>query len=286
MASFKRSNVNNSDSDSDSDDENKRISGYCHMNESGNDKEFSIELFGHNLTVTQDPTCLSKDLGHGAVVWDSAVVFAKYLEISPKFSGLVVKGKRVVELGAGCGLAGLSLMLKGANVTLTDLDPVVEHLTEPNAQSIFAQAGGIGVDIGDEGEGEGSSSSTGSDNIGNDGTLTLIRPTTESLDWTKSYPLPSDGAYDIVLLTDCVFAPALAKPLVNQILRLSDIHTRVLCCHEVRDVDANQEFLAELHTHYSIKKISRKKLHPDFSNDLVQLIEAKMLRTKKGKGKS
>ena len=39
----------------------------------------------------------------------------------------------VIELGSGCGLAGIAYMLRGAEVALTDLPEVVNALTERNA---------------------------------------------------------------------------------------------------------------------------------------------------------
>jgi hypothetical protein len=52
--------VNSSDSDA----------GYCHFNESGNETTFNIVLYGLDLEINQLPS--SKNLGHGAVVWDSS----------------------------------------------------------------------------------------------------------------------------------------------------------------------------------------------------------------------
>ena len=58
-------------------------------------------------------------LGFASTVWDSSIVMAKYIE---KNAG-VFKGKRCVELGAGCGLVGVVLARVGAEVVLTDLHP-------------------------------------------------------------------------------------------------------------------------------------------------------------------
>ena len=44
--------------------------GYCHFNETGKENTFIINLFGKNITMLQMPS--SRDLGHGAVVWDSS----------------------------------------------------------------------------------------------------------------------------------------------------------------------------------------------------------------------
>lgn len=42
----------------------------------------------------------------GAVMWDSGVVLGKFLEHSVDSKMLVLQGKKVVELGSGCGLVG------------------------------------------------------------------------------------------------------------------------------------------------------------------------------------
>jgi predicted nicotinamide N-methyase len=42
----------------------------------------------------------------GGVMWDSGVVLAKLLEHAADTHGLQLRGKKCVELGAGCGLTG------------------------------------------------------------------------------------------------------------------------------------------------------------------------------------
>ncbi|XP_015944913.2 uncharacterized protein LOC107470048 [Arachis duranensis] len=67
--------------------------------------EMPMEVLGHELQFTQDPN--SKHLG--TKVWDSSLVFAKFLERNcrkGRFSPAKLKGKRVIELGAGYGVSG------------------------------------------------------------------------------------------------------------------------------------------------------------------------------------
>ena len=100
------------------------------------DNQFTINLFGFDLCLQQNPS--SKLLGHGAVVWDAAVVFVKYIENNPSlFTRSALLDKSVLELGCGCGLSGLAMMLKGARVTMTDLQCVVESLTTTNTEVIL-----------------------------------------------------------------------------------------------------------------------------------------------------
>lgn len=106
---------------------------YCHYNDNEGNTTFRINIFGYDLVMVQDPG--SRSLGHGAVVWDSSVVFAKYMEVnSSDFEPSKMSSKKVLELGSGCGLAGIAFMLRGASVTMTDMVKVTSTLTERNAQ--------------------------------------------------------------------------------------------------------------------------------------------------------
>ena len=107
--------------------------GYCHFNDDGDNRSFSINLFDMDLEIEQDPG--SRDLGHGAVVWDASVVLSKYMEKNYKeYDVQTLGGKSVLELGSGCGLGGMAFMLKGSRVTYTDLENVTRRLTEKNVQ--------------------------------------------------------------------------------------------------------------------------------------------------------
>jgi predicted nicotinamide N-methyase len=110
-----------------------KAQGYCHFNNDGKNTSFRINLFDMDLDIEQDPG--SRDLGHGAVVWDAAVVLAKYMEKNYKDYDTKTLSKRtVLELGSGCGLAGIAFMMKGAEVSCTDLLNVTQRLTEKNVK--------------------------------------------------------------------------------------------------------------------------------------------------------
>ncbi|CAB9507168.1 Protein-lysine methyltransferase METTL21E [Seminavis robusta] len=62
----------------------------------------------------------------GGNVWDGALLLARYLE---KTATSLVTSKRVLELGAGCGLVGIAAGILGAKqVLLTDLPYALENM--------------------------------------------------------------------------------------------------------------------------------------------------------------
>lgn len=331
--------------------------GYCHFNENGSNTSFSISLFGIDLTINQNPA--SRSLGHGAVVWDAAVILAKYMEITPKdFNTSKLQGRKILELGSGCGLAGIAFMMRGAHVTFTDLPQVVDALTTYNAQKTYRQLvtlGGGGPSLQPPhivpidwttftpavfGRTPDSYNSSIHDEVlveslshislsrsccdsddrveTSASTLSLI-PDIHSIDVEMHsspatleaplLPIPPpisceavstaieeaivvssptvlvnySPPFDIVLLTDCVFSVLLVEPLINTILACSNTKTEVICCHEIRDEEANAYFVSELKKHFAVKRIPRTKLHPEYRNNLVEVLSAKLIREKKKK---
>jgi hypothetical protein len=45
--------------------------------------------------------------------------------------------------------------------------------------------------------------------------------------------------------------------------------------------DANAAFIREFTKHFVLKRIPRNKLHEDYSNDMIELVSAKPIRSKK-----
>ena len=70
--------------------------------------------------------------GTGATVWPAAVVLLKYLE---RHADVLLKDKRIVDLGAGTGITSTAAALLGAKeVICTDGEPNVVQLGSPSVQ--------------------------------------------------------------------------------------------------------------------------------------------------------
>ncbi|PIA29133.1 hypothetical protein AQUCO_06200016v1 [Aquilegia coerulea] len=118
-----------------------------------------LEVLGFELQFSQDPN--SKHLG--TTVWDASMVFVKYLERNcrkGRFCPSKLKGKRVIELGAGCGVAGFGSF---GSIQVAELDwgnqehikavgspfdyiigtdvVYAEHLLDPLLQTMFSLSG-------------------------------------------------------------------------------------------------------------------------------------------------
>ncbi|KAA8544130.1 hypothetical protein F0562_022142 [Nyssa sinensis] len=88
-----------------------------------------FEVLGHQLQFSQDPN--SKHLG--TTVWDASMVLVKFLEKNcrkGRFCPSKLKGKRVIELGAGCGVAGFGMAMLGCDVVSTDQTEVLPVANE------------------------------------------------------------------------------------------------------------------------------------------------------------
>uniref|UniRef100_A0A3Q0TAT7 EEF1A lysine methyltransferase 3 n=1 Tax=Amphilophus citrinellus TaxID=61819 RepID=A0A3Q0TAT7_AMPCI len=86
---------------------------------------FSLEsvytLMGEEVRIKQ---LFGADLGVAAPVWEAALHLCRYLEDQ----SVELRGKRLIELGAGTGVVGIVAARLGAEVTLTDLPLALPQL--------------------------------------------------------------------------------------------------------------------------------------------------------------
>jgi predicted nicotinamide N-methyase len=151
--------------------------------------------------MSQDSASLQRSLECASStadrVWVSAHVLAGALH-EPD-TPVDCRGLSVLELGAGCGVAGLSAWRGGAaTVCLTELDENLPRLREIVAATATASVAG------------------------------QVR--VEALDWTQ--PLPAAlvaTPVDVVLGTDVVYWPLLFAPLLDTLAALPGSPRIVLC---------------------------------------------------------
>ena len=84
----------------------------------------------HEGAETSVTNCILSDDTTGAKIWDAGRVLASLLAAA----GSDLRGKRVLELGSGTGIGGLTAAACGASVTLTDGSSDMLSLLEENIQ--------------------------------------------------------------------------------------------------------------------------------------------------------
>lgn len=163
-----------------------------------------FEVMGYQLQFSQDPN--SKHLG--TTVWDASMVLVKYLEKNcrkGRFSPSKLKGKRVIELGAGCGVAGFGMALLGCDVVSTDEVEVLPLLMR-NIERNISRITQMNPDA---------------DSIGS--------MTAAELSWgNKDHIRALDPPFDYIIGTDVVYAEHLLEPLLQTMLALSGPKTTIL----------------------------------------------------------
>ncbi|CAL1366905.1 unnamed protein product [Linum trigynum] len=206
-----------------------------------------LEALGHQLQFSQDPN--SKHLG--TTVWDASMVLVKYLEKNcrrGRFCQSKLKGKRAIELGAGCGVAGFGMALLGCDVISTDqveVLPLLMRNVERNTQRIV--------------QSEQSSGSFGSISVA-------------ELDWGNEEHIRAvEPPFDFIIGTDVVYKEHLLEPLLQTILALSSPKTTILLGYEIRSTNVHEKMLAMWKNNFQVKTVPKSKMHYKYQHPSIEL---------------
>jgi len=181
----------------------------------------------------------------GHVMWEGSWALIRLLQSlpdAPQRAGggrlsCLVRGRRVVELGAGTGLLGLCMAARGAHVLLTDVRPVVEDTLRGNvARNAGGADGGGGATPGGGGwagavrVGEGSARAA-------------------TLDWTDPVQAQCEGGNDpreaqVVVAAECIWLRDLLEPFLATALALMRGPARPPCllCFRERAKEGSSVF--------------------------------------------
>lgn len=163
------------------------------------------------LSINDQVLLINEDqaahLGTGLNTWDGSVILAKYFECNQH----LIKDKRILELGAGTGIAGISTLLLGARfVHLTDLGYALANLLsniELNTKNFATKQKNYKV---------------------------------SELDWDNEETYPKDDGlqfnyYDVIIGADIVWLEHLIPALVTTLktLMTPDRNTIFILSHQV-----------------------------------------------------
>eukprot|EP00802_Teleaulax_amphioxeia_P019229 Tamp_19454.p1 GENE.Tamp_19454~~Tamp_19454.p1 ORF type:complete len:287 (+),score=61.09 Tamp_19454:122-982(+) len=203
----------------------------------GEEEDRDVILFGVAFQVRQarGSMPISQDrMVVGNTLWNSSVVLSRYLEAGAEghaheFAAEALRGKRVLELGAGCaGLSGLCLACMGcAQVVLTDQAEVLPLLRE-NVSRFVSAAQAM-----PEGSlPHGCAALTGAISV-------------EEFDWLDTSQIRAHAAqsgYDVVLGADLSYATSLHAPLLDAVCAVAAPHANILMVEDMRSHPAHLAF--------------------------------------------
>ncbi|KAJ2960582.1 hypothetical protein NQZ79_g3994 [Umbelopsis isabellina] len=202
------------------------------------------------FTVMQNQSLLSKRGITGSVLWDSSVMLSNMFTKHRQLFGLEPSATRILELGTGCGLLGITMAALVKQVLMTDQYEMLSLL----AKNIRRNLG--------------------------ENTNTDIA----ELMWGE--PLPPDirkQTFDLIVASDCVYHESLTGKLVktlSDICKLSDAHklseyeetgvkskrTAFILGQELRSDTVHMEFLTDLIESFIVYRIPAKFVMDDFQN--------------------
>lgn len=182
---------------------------------------------------------------HGHCVWDAALLLADYLQTSCCGAAGTVegdgrfqyRGKKVVELGAGVGLVGMTLAILGAHVTLTDQDYALPLLAKNVAVNFAAAAVASQSD-----------------------TIAAV-PVVEKCQWGE--PFESCGtltswtkSVDVVVFSDVLYHESAYLLLMKTLCELVSPATDVFFSFETRNATIEANFMLQLEEKFDVEEIS------------------------------
>ncbi|XP_044517904.1 protein-lysine methyltransferase METTL21D [Gracilinanus agilis] len=183
----------------------------------------------------------------GCVVWDAAIVLAKYLE-TQHFSGGAAPGtqalhqRSVLELGAGTGAVGLMAATLGADVIVTDLEELQDLLKLNIKMNEHLITGSVQAKVLKWGEEK------------------------------KDYLPPPD----FILMADCIYYEESLEPLLKTLKDFSGPKTCIICCYEQRTMGKNPEiekkYFELLQLDFDLEKIPLEKHDEEYRSEDIHIL--------------
>ncbi|KAL6912341.1 hypothetical protein ACP4OV_001146 [Aristida adscensionis] len=233
----------------------------------------------------------------GTTVWDASMVFVKFLEKNSRkgrFCPSKMKGKRVIELGAGCGLAGFGMALLGCDVVTTDqveVLPLLMRNVERN-KSWISQSNSDSGSLG--------SITVAELDWGNKEHIRAVEPPFDYIIGTDvhdirchlRYPPPKSICRLIIFVAtltpsapeymtfrvvgfvcclQSVYSEHLLQPLLETIIALSGPKTKIMLGYEVRSTTVHDQMMDMWKSNFIVKTISKSKMDVKYQHPSIHL---------------
>ena len=187
---------------------------------------------GRLLEIAQD-TSIEIDVNKNTAfkLWDGGYLLSRHIENQTIFPLGYWKGKKCIEVGAGCGLVGQVAWLLGAQVTLTDLAEALHHTQKCLDRNLYKFP-------------------------------ELNQQTIQTLPYAWGAGTENiDAPCDVILASDVIYSPKLAKYLVKAFSELANEKTLILVSYKPRGLGENITFDMLKRAGFVIETVDRDQ-HP------------------------
>ncbi|XP_068111819.1 protein N-lysine methyltransferase METTL21D [Hyperolius riggenbachi] len=179
----------------------------------------------------------------GCVVWDAAIVLAKFLERQESAEPGLLRGRALLELGAGTGIVGIAAAALGAHVTVTDLEELQDLMNT---------------------------------NIDSNAHLITGSCQAKVLKWGEEIP-DSLRPPDYILIADCIYYEESLEPLLKTLHNLSGPDTCIFCCYEERTTGKNPEiekkFFELLRGDFEYEEVPIEKHDEEYRSEDIHILQ-------------
>lgn len=207
-----------------------------------NDDKDTLGMMEHEYRFCNQLVFIEEnfDAGLGGTMWDGSACLANYIEYLWTADPAFFKGKRILELGAGCSLPGLLCSrLDPERVILSDIPDAMEMINENISRNKEIMA----------------KDAAQQRNLEN--TFALVLEWTSEKDMKSCIELNDGKPLDIILASDCVYDIRAVEPFLHALRVLATEHTLVFFGHpKARNKEASDIFWASIVEDFLVEKVS------------------------------
>mmetsp|Transcript_15053 Transcript_15053/g.44590 ORF Transcript_15053/g.44590 Transcript_15053/m.44590 type:complete len:290 (-) Transcript_15053:28-897(-) len=176
--------------------------------------------------------------GLAGMQWLGGLSLARFFDDRDRFPAGHFKDKRVLEVGAGCGLTGILLAHLGARVTITDLDVTK---AEPNVEANLAPG--------------------------------VVRERVEltALDWKNPLAAGIVGTFDMIVAGECCYFVDCIEPLFRTMWLLSTSDTVIFLWGIVSSA-ALEEFNRIVNDYFVVERVSTDEQGASSGGNIEQAV--------------